>query len=43
MKNNVRSAVAALLLGAAIAQTALAAEPADRKPYFGDLHLHTSY
>jgi hypothetical protein len=43
MKNNVRSAVAALVLSAVAAQTALAAEPADRKPYFGDLHLHTSY
>lgn len=43
MKNNVRLSVAALLLTAAAAQTPLAAEPADRKPYFGDLHLHTSY
>lgn len=40
MKNKLQITVAALLLAAS--QTGLADE-ADRKAYFGDLHLHTSY
>src|SRR5262249_5502779 len=44
MKNSIRLAVASLLL--ATAQASLSADSgaaADRKAYFGDLHLHTSY
>jgi len=40
MKNKLQLTVAALLLAAS--QTVLA-EETDRKAYFGDLHLHTSY
>lgn len=44
MKDIVRTAVATLLVGSI--QPAVAAKPVpevDRKAYFGDLHLHTSY
>lgn len=41
MKNSIRLSVAALLLAAA--QTSISADAPDRKAYFGDLHLHTSY